>query len=149
HRASQRVQELLRDLLNVTRGQARNREVCRLRDILEAAAESARTENSGTRINIAVDEASEIVADRTRVERVFTNLFSNAVEAMDAGGEISIYAKDCDHSLNVFVEDTGPGIPPHIRSQVFRPFTTGKRSGLGLGLTLSRQTMMEHGGDLQ
>jgi C4-dicarboxylate-specific signal transduction histidine kinase len=52
--------------------------------------------------------------------------------------------------VRIFVEDTGPGLPPEVRAQLFRPFVTaGKRSGLGLGLTLSRQTMLDLGGDLQ
>jgi two-component system sensor kinase FixL len=49
----------------------------------------------------------------------------------------------------VCVEDNGPGIAPEIRSQLFQPFVSaGKRNGLGLGLALSRQTVLEHGGDM-
>jgi len=48
----------------------------------------------------------------------------------------------------VFVEDSGPGIPSEMQMDVFKPFVTGKRSGLGLGLALSRQTMTELGGNL-
>jgi signal transduction histidine kinase len=49
----------------------------------------------------------------------------------------------------VAVEDTGPGIPEEVRAHLFEPFATaGKRSGMGLGLALSRQTVLDHGGDL-
>ena len=49
----------------------------------------------------------------------------------------------------VHVEDTGPGIAPEIRAQLFQPFVSlGKRNGLGLGLALSRQTVLDHGGDM-
>ena len=49
----------------------------------------------------------------------------------------------------VEVQDNGPGIAPEIRSQLFQPFVSaGKRNGLGLGLALSRQTVLEHGGDM-
>jgi signal transduction histidine kinase len=45
--------------------------------------------------------------------------------------------------------DTGPGVLPEIRSKLFQPFVTaGKRNGLGLGLAFTRQTVLEHGGDL-
>jgi signal transduction histidine kinase len=49
----------------------------------------------------------------------------------------------------VHVEDNGPGIAPQIRAKLFEPFVSeGKRNGLGLGLALSRQTVLEHGGDM-
>ena len=47
------------------------------------------------------------------------------------------------------VEDTGPGINPAVRGRLFQPFVTaGKKNGLGLGLALSRQTLLDHGGDM-
>ena len=49
----------------------------------------------------------------------------------------------------VSVEDNGPGIAPEIRANLFQPFVSaGKRNGLGLGLALSRQTVLDHGGDM-
>ncbi|MBV9155834.1 MAG: HAMP domain-containing protein [Acidobacteriaceae bacterium] len=150
YRASNRVQELLRDLLNASRGEPAHAEPCKLREIIEAAAESSDVANSNVRIRIAVDETPELMVSRTRMERVFMNLLSNAVDAMPEGGDISISAKREEDHLTVFVEDTGPGVPAQIRAQLFQPFVTaGKRTGLGLGLSLSRQTMLELGGDLQ
>lgn len=149
YRASHRVQELLRDLLHVSRGEKGALEPCRLREVVEAAADSIEPVPPGMKIKISLDYATEVVIDRTRAERVFTNLLSNAAEAMPAGGEVLIYARNEGDNLLVFVEDTGPGLPEAVRAQLFRPFVTGKRSGLGLGLTLSRQAMLELGGDLQ
>lgn len=150
YRASHRMQELLRDLLNVSRGETGNLESCRLRDIVDAAADSTAALRANVRIDISIPATIEVVVDRTRAERVFTNLLSNAVEAMSEGGDIRVYTSDEPDEVIVFVEDSGPGIPEEVRAQLFRPFVTaGKRSGLGLGLTLSRQTMLELGGDLQ
>jgi len=148
HRACERVQQLLRDLLNVSRGQELDADFCRLSEIVGAAADSVDTETTQVRINTKIDETLEVFGERTRIERVFTNLLSNAVEAMPGGGAIHIDASEDARGVSVIVEDTGPGIPPQIQTEVFKPFVTGKRSGLGLGLALSRQTMTELGGGL-
>lgn len=150
YRASHRVQELLRDLLTVSRGESGNLELCRLRDIVQAAVESVEPAGRAVRIEISIGEGLEVSADRMRAERVFTNLLSNAIEAMAEGGEIFIYAREEADGLMVFVEDTGPGVAAEVRAQLFRPFiTAGKGAGLGLGLTLSRQAMLDLGGDLE
>jgi signal transduction histidine kinase len=148
HRACERIQELLRDLLNVSRGRGRDFDFCRLNELVEAAAESIDTEGAQVRVSVRIDETLEVFGDRTRIERVFTNLLSNAVEAMPNGGAIDIESSQIDDGVSVFVEDSGPGIPPEMQMDVFKPFVTGKRSGLGLGLALSRQTMTELGGNL-
>jgi signal transduction histidine kinase len=86
---------------------------------------------------------------RARMERVFRNLFENAVEVMSAGGTVRIDALSEDAQIRIVVKDTGPGIQPEVRSRLFQPFVThGKKNGLGLGLALSRQTLLDHGGDL-
>ena len=83
------------------------------------------------------------------MERAFVNLIGNALEAMPEGGEVRISARVDDGAAVVQVQDNGPGIAPEIRSQLFQPFVSaGKRNGLGLGLALSRQTVLEHGGDM-
>ena len=82
------------------------------------------------------------------MERVFLNLITNAVEAMPNGGKVAICAERNGASVTVKIDDTGPGIPVAMRERLFEPFATSRKSGLGLGLALSRQTVLEHGGDL-
>ncbi|MBV9303445.1 MAG: HAMP domain-containing protein [Acidobacteriaceae bacterium] len=150
YRASHRIQELLQDLLNVSRGEASNLERCHLKEIVESAADSVHATSDRVRVRIAIDDAMELFVNRTRLERVFVNLFSNAIDAMPEGGDVFVYQMSETDKLKVFVEDTGPGVPLDLRPQLFRPFVTaGKRTGLGLGLSLSRQTMLDIGGDLQ
>jgi signal transduction histidine kinase len=150
HRACSRVLNLLGDLLNVSRGETQCVENCRLRDMIEAATESVESPNGKTKIRIAVDHSIELTVDRSQIERVFINLLSNAIEAMPEGADIFVYSKNEQNYINVFVQDTGPGVPRKLRAHLFRPFVTaGKRSGLGIGLSLARQTMRDLGGDLR
>jgi signal transduction histidine kinase len=151
YRASRRIQELLQDLLNVSRGKSRAPEVCRLREVAAAACDSMATtaEAQGVTFSISIPPELELPLERNRIERAFVNLIGNSLEVMPDGGEVRISAVAEDGSAVVHVEDTGPGVAPEIRSKLFQPFVTaGKRNGLGLGLALTRQTILEHGGDM-
>ncbi|SPE37813.1 Integral membrane sensor signal transduction histidine kinase (fragment) [Candidatus Sulfopaludibacter sp. SbA3] len=151
YRASRRIQELLQDLLNVSRGKSGAPEPCRLREVAAAACESlaATAEAQGATLALDISPEIELPLERSRMERAFVNLIGNAIEAMPGGGEVRISAVLDAGSVLVHVDDTGPGVAPEIRSKLFQPFVTaGKRNGLGLGLALTRQTVLEHGGDL-
>jgi signal transduction histidine kinase len=147
YRAAGRMRELLADLDSVARGNRSTAEMCDIREVIAAA--SAATENHCVQILLEVPERIELPLIRSRMERVFFNLIANALEAMPSGGKLRIVARKAGNYLLVELEDTGPGIPRGIRDRLFEPFVTaGKQDGLGLGLTLSRQTVLNHGGDI-
>jgi signal transduction histidine kinase len=151
YRASRRIQELLQDLLNVSRGKSQPPEVCRLREVASSACDSlAETaETQGVEVALEISPDIELPLERSRMERAFVNLVANAIEAMPTGGAVHLSAVMEGSSVLVEVRDTGPGIAPAIRSQLFQPFVSaGKRNGLGLGLALTRQTVVEHGGEM-
>lgn len=149
YNASRRVLEMLQELLDTSRGKTGERELCTLTDIIQAAIEYQHSLGAHIRICVDVPDSLEILMDRTRMERVFVNLIANAVEVMPNGGAITIRSEESAGNVLVHVKDEGPGIASEIRDQLFQPFTTfGKHSGMGLGLALSRQTVLEHGGDL-
>jgi signal transduction histidine kinase len=151
YQASRRIQEMLQELLDVSRGKNRSVEMCRLREAASAACESLAHEADRQQVCLVLSIPSEIEVplDRGRMERTFVNLVSNALEAMPGGGEVRIAASVQDGWAMVQVTDNGPGISPEIRSRLFQPFVSaGKRNGLGLGLALSRQTVLDHGGDM-
>jgi signal transduction histidine kinase len=151
YRASRRIQELLQDLLNVSRGNAGGAEICNLREVAVAGCESllASIEAQRVDLQIGIPEEIELPLERNRMERVFSNLVGNALEMMPEGGRIRISALAEDGFVVAEVSDTGPGIAPEIRDSLFEPFVSaGKKNGLGLGLALSRQTVLDHGGDM-
>jgi signal transduction histidine kinase len=73
----------------------------------------------------------------------------NAVEAMPAGGTLSVAVKPLDDGfVSLTVADTGLGIAPEIVDHIFEPFFSTKKQGTGLGLSISHNIVQEHGGDI-
>ncbi len=91
-----------------------------------------------------------VLADPFQLEQVFLNICLNACQAMNGagGGTLMIRSRAGHGNVVVEVEDTGPGIPPDLRAQVFKPFFTTKREGNGLGLAISARIVAEHGGHI-
>jgi signal transduction histidine kinase len=151
YRASRRIQELLQDLVNVSRGKSETAEMCNLREVVEAAcnASAVAAEAQGVHIYFRPEEDVELPIERARMERVFLNLIGNALEAMPGGGAIHIAERSGGDAVFIEFADTGPGIQPAILEKLFEPFVSaGKKNGLGLGLALSRQTVLDHGGEI-
>lgn len=150
YRSSRIINEMLQELVNVSRGRMRTPELCRLSEIVGAAvdAQTAIADQQGVTISTAIPDWMELNLERARMERVFLNLISNSLDAMPEGGRIDIRADRDGSNILIKVDDTGPGIPPKIRERLFQPFVSSGRNGLGLGLALSRQTVLDHGGDL-
>jgi two-component system, LuxR family, sensor kinase FixL len=94
----------------------------------------------------------DVLVDRLQIELVLRNLVANALEAVDgrtAPGAIVLSAQRHDpQHVRIVVTDNGPGIPPADRERVFEPFVSGKPTGMGLGLAVSRAIAEAHGGTL-
>jgi len=77
------------------------------------------------------------------------NLVQNAVEAMPQGGTLTVSTARDGDDVAVKIIDTGKGMSEEERRQVFKPFFSTKQSGTGLGLPLSQQVIVEHGGRIE
>ena len=96
----------------------------------------------------------QIMADPTQLQQVVLNLIKNAIEAMVAGRTTTktlrlVTSHDGNSVISLSVQDSGPGINPEDGTYVFDPFFTTKSSGMGLGLSISRSIIEDHGGDLR
>jgi signal transduction histidine kinase len=90
-----------------------------------------------------------IAASPEQLQQVFTNLFMNAIEAMDSKGQITIKTKKKENSVIVKISDTGKGIPGHILEKIFNPFfTTKTEKSTGIGLTISKKIIEAHRGKI-
>ncbi len=91
-----------------------------------------------------------IQADEEMIEQVLINLVKNAIESLHqkSGGKITLRGRATDQGVVIDVIDNGPGIIPEALARIFVPFFTTKKSGSGIGLSLSRQIMQMHNGTL-
>ncbi|MDI1251408.1 MAG: ATP-binding protein [Lacunisphaera sp.] len=87
-----------------------------------------------------------IMADRNQLKQVFFNLVKNAMEAMTAGGKLSIRVRADDDSVYLLFADTGSGIKMEDLPKLFSPYHTTKTGGHGLGLMIVQRIMRDHGG---
>ncbi|HEY4301812.1 MAG TPA: ATP-binding protein [Candidatus Didemnitutus sp.] len=89
-----------------------------------------------------------IMGDRNQLKQVFFNLLKNAMEAMQAGGRLSLKVRADDDSVFVAIGDTGSGIKTEDLAKLFQPYHTTKVTGHGLGLMIVQRIMREHGGHI-
>ena len=100
-------------------------------------------------------EGIRIFGDARSLENVFTNLVSNALEAMtESGDTLAIKAVLVDEinghpTVEISVSDNGPGIPQDIRDHIFEPFITTRKQGTGLGLAITKQIVNAHKGSIR
>ena len=123
-------------------------------DLVVAAVEPLRrrVEAKGLRLRVDVFAGvPAVAADRATIERVITNLVTNAIRATESGGDIEITATPRAGFVVFSVRDTGRGIPHDYLARVFEPFVqvpNASAGGAGLGLSISRRIVQAHGGQI-
>ena len=93
----------------------------------------------------------KVMLDQDLGEQVFTNLLMNACEAMGEHGDLIVRVQPVPEASGVIVEieDNGPGVPPALKEQIFNPFVTTKKTGVGLGLAIVSKIVDAHGGSVK
>ncbi len=119
-----------------------------LRDILFLVEKQCRKANICLEQKIAPD-LPIFPLDRDKLKQAFLNLVNNAIEAMPAGGILTITAWQQDDQVLVAVADSGEGIPPECQRLIFEPFYTSKGEGTGLGLSITHNIVSEHQGRIE
>jgi signal transduction histidine kinase len=90
----------------------------------------------------------DVQADSGQIQRVFTNLAGNALDAMPDGGELAIEMRVTEGFVEVSFSDTGIGIEEEHLQKIFEPLFTAKAQGTGLGLSICQQIVSKHGGTI-
>jgi putative PEP-CTERM system histidine kinase len=152
------LRELMTQVASLARAPEVEAEACDVRELLEEAAAAAGLSpaaQDGVRLLIACRVSDPVRVDRRLMLRVITNLLTNSREAIHGTGEIELGAEifpqvfDDQEALRIFVRDTGRGMNEEfIHSALFKPFTTTKSAGLGVGLAQCKSIVEAHGGTI-
>jgi signal transduction histidine kinase len=103
----------------------------------------------GIRYERHVGPSPMILSDGDRVLQIISNLLANAFRWTPDGGRVELELNASNGRVEVAVEDSGPGISPHERERIFRPFWTHDGRGTGLGLAIARELALALGGRIE
>jgi two-component system sensor histidine kinase HydH len=107
---------------------------------------------SNKKIEFKKDYPTELIveADKDKIKQVFINLLQNAVEAISEEGQISIKMKESeDNKVFISIEDNGCGMTEEVKAKIFEPLFTTKTKGLGLGLSIVKEILLQHNGEIE
>ena len=151
-----RLSALVTRFLDFARPQHLETAMHSISNVVERALKAVAAQWTGPSVQVERNYASNLPAvplDENYCEQVFINLAQNAYEAMTTGGilRVTIRATKRDRGRGVEVQfsDTGPGVPEELREQIFNPFVTSKKSGVGLGLAIVSKIVDDHHGALR
>ena len=158
HIASQalRAGEVVRRIRSfITRGES-SRATVQINDIISMVLELGEVDARSQNVEIHTNYGKNIPAvsvDPVQIQQVCLNLIRNAVDAMESvsphARSLFIDSKRHDDGIEVSFEDSGPGLADNIHDNLFKPFHTTKDTGMGMGLSISRSIIEEHGGVLR
>ncbi len=148
---SLRVKKIVADLLEFAREKKPQKTKVNLSALLKDAYAQVEKLYCPDNVRFSMDAPEEVFvnADPAQMERVFINLFKNAIDAMPSGGEIRVTLQADDDVIKVEISDTGPGIPEQWLDKIFDPFFTTKDRGTGLGLSIVYNIIKQHYGRIE
>jgi hypothetical protein len=153
-----RIEKVLNDMLAYAKPKPPQFGRADLKDTFARTLHLARQQTGSKHVEFSIQVPPDLPAfrmDSEQLHQVLLNLVLNGVQAIEREGKITIAAKfnapggpgQAD-LVEISVSDTGVGVPPESLERIFRPFYTTKRGGTGLGLSLCRRIIRQHGGTL-
>ena len=150
---SNRIAQLTRNLLDIARGNGRSLRDSSLSQLIDEVVALVRYEMQSSNIELesrCAEELPRVHGNSGRLKQAMLNLLLNARQAMPSGGKVVVSAEpDAAGGVSLAVADTGCGISEEAKSRVFSPFFTTKRNGTGLGLSVTRKIVEDHGGTMR
>lgn len=146
-----RMERSVNSLLDYARPEDGQRLVFPIQPVVRKTVQliNGRCAQQGVRLKIdCEDDPLLIDGDASQIQQLLLNLSLNALDAMPRGGELTIRACRSGQQIELAVIDTGEGIHENMLEKMFRPFSTSKPTGVGLGLGICRRIADSHGGSL-
>lgn len=150
----QRATRMMRNFLNLAREGGPEKERVNLNEVVRNVLELRRSEFVKASVELALEldpELPAIMASLDQVQQVLIILINNSLQAMEGWTKartLRVVTRQEPGRIVALIEDSGPGVPPHLRSKIFEPFFTTKPAGVGtgLGLSVAHTYLMEHRG---
>jgi signal transduction histidine kinase len=147
-----RLEETVQSFLTFARLPAPRRHVSDLRETVGRPLDLVRVRARRQGVEVEVAQPGRPVPvdlDAGQFQQVLVNLLLNALDAMPRGGRLRVAVEANGSEARLTVRDTGPGIAPEMAGRLFTPFASTKPTGTGLGLSLARRIVEEHGGRIR
>jgi signal transduction histidine kinase len=146
-----RVKKIVGDLLEFAREKKPEKTRVNLPHLIKSVFDQLEKIYPSEEVSFSIEAPSDLYvsADPVQIERVFLNLFTNAIEAMEGRGELVVRISEDEDVIKIEVSDTGPGIPENYHDKIFDPFFTTKDRGTGLGLSIVYNIIKNHFGRIE
>lgn len=144
----QRLNKLVGDFLEYGKPMRLSLQVIDLGNLIGEVLElvRAKAEKDGIRITYRNGEIPVLSVDPELIKTCIFNIILNAFQAMPEGGDLTVITETSNGKAHIIVEDTGEGVSKENMQKLFDPFFSTKRTGLGLGLAMTKRVVEEHGG---
>ena len=143
-----RINQIITELLDLTKPQELNFKSCSLQQILNESIAMSHDRINLQKIQVEKkypDDPLRIPANKSKLIIAFTNIIINAIEAMETGkGKLAISIDELPDKYAITIKDNGKGIPEEYLTKLFEPFFTLKKNGIGLGLAASYSIFQSH-----
>lgn len=150
HSESQRVNSIIEQFLRFTKPLKLAKQKIKISELLDDIIKiiSIQAEAKNIIVNTIIETDAEVNIDYQQMKQVFLNLFRNSIEATNQGGKIGIRFYKSESKFIFEIYDTGCGISEENLKKIFDIYFTTKPTGTGMGLSIVRQIILQHGGTI-
>ena len=147
-----RVNRVISELLEFARPMELELQEVEIFDLVDKALRLIKYEAEMAKVNIAKSieaDIPKVAMDKDRLTQVLLNIFINGIQAMKAGGDLTVEVFTREDKLKFQISDTGDGISAEDQANIFNPYFTTKKKGSGLGLAIAFKIIESHGGSIK